>query len=558
MNWLKSFLPIYSWLPHYKWSLFRGDLLAGITVGVMLVPQAMAYAMLAGLPPVYGLYASLIPLVLYAIFGTSKHLAVGTQAIDMIIVAAGVGVLAPALSEPYINIVLALTLSVGILQVLMALARLGFLVNFLSRPVIAGFAAAAPIVIAFTQLKHLLGVALKDSFLVQELLLELALKFRDIHIPTFLLGISGIVFILLIRAFSKMIPGSLIVVVLGAFVVWAFDLHLTGVEIVGYVPGGLPLITVPMLDWDLFKTILPLAFTLALVQFTQVITLAKVFAEKHRYSIDANKELLALGAANVFGSFFRSSPVSCSFSRTAVNEQAGASSQFSNVVSAGVVVLVLCFFTEFFYYLPVTILAAIIIVACVLMIDLNEIHFLFTTKLSDGLVAIATFLVTLCVGIQEGILAGVLASLLTLVYRITRPNVAVLGRVPGTTVYRDIIRFPEAETVEGVNILRFDGMFSFTNAKLVKDQILKAGRDDDSTQAVIIDASSVNDLDTTSLGVLESAVETLKDRKIEIYFAGMKGPVRDILEGTRLLELLSTDAFTLTVNDAVKRAQNGR
>ncbi|WP_456427280.1 SulP family inorganic anion transporter [Rhodocaloribacter sp.] len=553
MNPFKRYITILQWLPEYRRKDLWGDLAAGLTVGVMLIPQGMAYAILAGMPPIYGLYASVVPLLLYPLFGTSRHLAVGTIAIDMLIVAAGLSLLAEPGSARYVELAILLAAMVGGLQILMGVVRLGFVVNLLSRPVITGFTAAAALIIGFSQLGNLLGLSIPQSQYIHTLILA-ALRHVDAwHLPTLALGAGGILLMLGLRRWLPRLPAPLVAVILGTLAVVELHLDQSGVRIVGDIPTGLPSFRAPHFDMASARLLFPTAITLALVQFMNVISLGKVFAARYRYSVKPNQELFAIGLSNLGGSFFRSLPVSGSFSRTAVNARAGARTPMSNIIAALVITLTLLFLTRLFFYLPIPIFASIIMVAAFGMVDVKEVRFLLKAKRIDGYIAILTFLATLFIGIQEGVLLGVTVSVLAILYRISRPNVAVLGHLPGTRSFRDLRRHPEAQPIEGILMLRVDASFSFANAEFLKDLILKESEPEDSKiRAVIIDSSSVNDLDMTALAVLRNVAETLKERGIELYFGGVKGPVLDVFQRSGLYDRLGADHFFLSPHRAVR------
>ncbi|SHK33687.1 sulfate permease, SulP family [Rhodothermus profundi] len=550
-SWLQRLVPAATWLRNYQAAYFRGDLTAGLTVGIMLIPQSMAYALLAGVPPVYGLYASLVPLVVYALLGTSRHLAAGIIAIDMLIVAAGLTPLASPGSPRYLALVLLLTALVGALQLIMGMARLGFLVNLLSRPVLTGFMSAAALIIAFSQLGSLLGLSLSRGAPPHRLLWEALTHLSAIHWPTLLLGLGAILVLIGLQRYAPRVPAALVVVLLTTLLVWLFRLEQTGVAIVGEIPRGLPTWSLPEINFSALGSLFPTALTLALVQFMSVITLGKAFAARYRYSIRPNRELFALGAANLAGSFFQSLPVSGSFSRTAVNAQAGARTPLSNVIAASVVALTLLFFTPWFYYLPVPALAAIIIVAAVGLLDLRGLHALWRIKRTDGAIALLTFAITLLLGVQEGVLSGIAASVIAIMYRISRPNVAELGHLPGTRSFRDMRHHPEARPIPGLLLLRIDASFSFANADFLQDLLLSRTRDDPSIRAVILDASSINDLDTTAAATLKETARILQEQGVTLYFAGVKEPVLETMRRSHLVDQLGADHFFLSPHRAV-------
>ena len=545
-----GFVPASDWLEDYSEGHLKGDLSAGITVGVMLIPQSMAYAQIAGLPLIYGLYASLVPLLIYALLGTSRHVAFGPTAIQMLIISSGVGAIAQTGTSEYIELAIVLALMTGILEITMGLARFGFLVNFLSRPVIAGFMTAAPILIAESQVGDLVGLDLSKTDYVHETILQVFARAGQLHVPTFLVGAFGVFLLLGINRWAKKIPGSLVLVILTTLASWLGGFEQMGIATVGDVPGGLPAIGVPTADSSTVEVLLPTAVTLAAYEFMALMSMGKAFAAEHDYEVDANTELIAMGSANAVGSFFQSVNVSGSFSRSAVNMQAGAKTPFANIVTAGLIALTLLFLTPLFKHLPVASLAAIIIVASIGMIDLQELKELVKTRRIDGAVTFLTFVTTLLIGVQTGILTGVGASVLVILYDLTRPNVAELGRVPGTREFRDMARFPEAEGISDIHIMRIDARFSFANADLVKDELLEEA--DDSIRALIIDASGINDLDTTACSVLTEVAEDLTEQDIELYVVGAKGPVRDIMVRAGLHQAIGEDNFFMNAHRAVK------
>ena len=465
---IRRYIPILRWIPDYSGKKLRGDIFAGLTVGVMLVPQAMAYAILAGVPPVTGLYASLIPLLVYPFFGTSRHLAVGIVAVDCIIIAGGLSQLALPMSEQYLALAVMLAFIVGITQMAMGLLRLGFIVNLLSRPVALGFMSGAVLIIGISQLPDLLGIQKPATPALSAVLYQTFTHLSDIHLLTALLGGGGVLVILGLRRFAPKMPASLIAVLAGAVALVVFDLRDAGVAVVSAVPSGLPSLALPDFDLGVIRALVPTAITLVLVQFMTLISLGSFFAARHRYQISANTELFTLGAMNAAGSLFRAIPVSGSFSRSAINEHAGAASPLSNLSAAAVVGMALLFLTPLFEFLPMPLFASMIIVASLSLIDLAEVRYILQIKKVDGVIALGTFAATLILGIHQGILFGVLMSAAAVVYRVSRPNIAVLGHLPGSRSYRELEHYPEAVTVKGMVILRLDASFAFTNARFVR------------------------------------------------------------------------------------------
>lgn len=553
---MKRFFPFTDWLFNYRKEYLGGDLSAGLTVGVMLIPQGMAYSMLAGLPPIYGLYASTIPLIVYAFLGTSRQLAVGPVAMVALLISSGVGALAPLGSAEFISLAILLALMVGILQFAMGAFKLGFLVNFLSHPVIAGFTSAAAVIIGISQLKYLLGYDIPRGK-VHDTLIHAIQHLGEINWITLVIGVVAILVMLGVKKINKKIPAPLIVVIFGIGVVASFDLHEAGVSIVGQVPSGLDIFALPIVDFEAAGTLIPIALTIAFIGFMESIAVAKAIQAKHKdYQVSANQELIGLGMANILGSFFKAFPVTGGFSRTAVNDQAGARTGLASIISAVLIILTLLFLTEFFYYLPNAILAAIIMVAVYGLIDFKEARHLWKTDRKDLALFSITAVGTLALGIEEGILIGVVLSLGVVIYHISYPHIAVLGRVPGTTQFRNVNRFDDLETDERFFILRVDAQLYFANGNYVRDFIRKALIERPKVIHVILDAGAVTALDSSAAQILFDLVTELRDQGIEMHIAEAKGPIRDVLLRCGLDEFLGREKFHLSIEDALLEIKN--
>jgi SulP family sulfate permease len=550
LHWLRSLSPISEWLPEYDRPSLRRDLVAGLTVGVMLIPQGMAYAVLGGLPPIYGLYASLVPLLVYPLLGTSRQLITGPVAIDMLILAAGVGAIAQVGTPRYVTLVLLLTLMVGVLQLGMGAFRLGFVADFLSRPVIAGFTTAAALIIVASQIGPLLGIEVARSAFVHELIAGVAENAGQVHPPSAAMGLGSVAVLLGLAWWKPNAPGALVVAVI-ATAILSFTGNVSNIEVIGDVPTGLPAFDAPDLDRSDALQLLPTAVTLALVQFMSVISLGRVFAKQHRYAIDANRELFAVGSANLLGSLFSSTPVSGSFSRSAVNDRAGARTPIPNAVAALLIGATLLVLTPLFFYTPMPAIAAIIVVSGAGLIDLDELRYLARTRRREAAIALLTFSVTLGIGIQEGILCGVAASIVAELYRLSRPRMSELGHLEGTRSYHDLDRRDAAGRIESIVLLRVNAAFTFANAEYFKDFILDKSGQNRKIEAVVIDGASMNDLDTTALDVLDAVLDVLEEENIALHFTGLIGPVRDLMKRSGLWERLGEDHFHPNPHDAV-------
>lgn len=550
---LKQYIPILQWLPSYTKNLFKSDLVAGMTVWVMLVPQGMAYALLAGMPPIYGLYGGLVPLLLYAILGTSRQMSIGPVAISALLVLAGLSQLAEPASAEYISLAILTGLLVGIIQLIAGVVRLGFLANFLSHPVIAGFTSAAAIIIAVSQLKYLMGIEIPR---LPSLLETLAYVFQHIgetHLPTVLFCLGGIALILVLKKINKALPGALIAAILGTLLVKFLNLDQKGIDIVKSVPEGLPAFQLP--DWTMekIKAVFPTVLTVTVICIVECFSIAKVWEAKHKdYKIDANQELLALGVSKIAGSFFQAIPTSGSFTRSAVNSESGAKSGMASIITVFLIGLTLLFLTPLFYFLPKAILAAIVLLSVKSLFDFQEAKHLWKTHKGDFSMMLVTFIITLIFGIEEGVLAGVVLSVLMVMYRNSQPHIAVLGQLPDTNYYRNINRFPEAEQLPDCPIVRFDSQLFFANALYFKEFIENLVQDQEKPlSGLILDASSINDIDSSGLNALEEINEFLKVNQIVFYVAGIIGPVRDRLHQADLMDKIGKENQFMYVQDAV-------
>ncbi len=552
---LKSFLPILDWFPNYNKNWLKGDVSAGLTVGVMLIPQGMAYASIAGLPAVYGLYASIIPLIVYAIFGTSRQLAVGPVAMVSLLTATAIGSFEGITTEQYITYAILLALMVGAIQFLLGVFRLGFLVNFLSHPVVSGFTSAAALIIGLSQLKHLLGVNIPRSYHVHDIILNAIDKFSEINWIAVVIGILGILIIVVSKRIKKSLPGQLFAVIFGILAVTFFGLGegAHSVSIVKDIPSSLPSFIIPSFDMGIVQLLIPMALTISLISFMESIAVAKAIQTKHRdYKVVANQELISLGLANVFGSFFQSYPTTGGFSRTAVNDQAGAKTGLASIISAVLIIITLLFLTPYFYNLPKAILASVIMVAVFGLIDYKEAIHLLKSNRTDFSTLIVTFLATLILGIEMGIGVGVVLSLAMVLFKTTNPHTAELAKVPDSHFYRNVKRFENLEVKDDVLIYRFDAQLFFANINYFKDELYdyEKGKGD-KLRLLILDGESINNIDSTSIHALEEIVLDFNSRDIDVYFTGIKGPVRDKMLSSGFIKKAKQENFFMSIQKAV-------
>jgi SulP family sulfate permease len=556
---IKKIIPILEWLPNYSSSLFKGDLIAGVTVGIILIPQGIAYALIAGLPPIYGLYCALVPQVMYAIFGSSRQVAIGPVAMDSLIVATGVSTLALAGSESYISIAILLALMVGAIQFIMGVFSLGFIVNFLSKPVITGFTSAVALTIGLNQFSNLFGVDLVQSDQIQTILADIWLQISDFNIHTTSIGLISAVIIIILRKINKKIPNALIVVILGILTMKYFGKSFADVSIVKNIPSGLPKFGIPAFDIDLIRELLPIALTLVMVGYLETITIGKTLeAKQDQYRVRPNQELIALGISNMVGSLFKAYPSTSSFSRSAINQESGAKTGMAALIAVVMVIITLLFLMPLFYHLPHSVLAAIIIVAVFGLINFKEALFLWKANQLDFLLMLATFLSTLLLGIENGIVIGVSLSLIILIFRTSRPYVVELGKVPNANFYRNKERFAEVVIDEDILVFRFDAQLFYANSNYFRDKLEEMmDKKGSALKLIVLDAESINRVDSTGVEMLKERIRYCQKKEIIFYFAGVKGPVRDDLFRSGILDIIDLKHFFMRANQAVKFYKTG-
>lgn len=573
-KWVTAISPLADGLQTYRREQLVGDLIAGLIVAVMLVPQAMAYATLAGLPPQVGLYASIVPLILYALFGASNSLAVGPVAMVSLLVFTGVSAIATPGSGEFIALCLTLALMVGALQIAMAAFRLGFLVNFISHPVLVGFTSAAAIVIGFSQVKHLIGVSVDSGEQPWQQIGNTLSSLGNANATTLLVGLLSCVLLLAfaygvepalknlgvkaIVASTVSKVGPLIAVVVATIVVFSGKLHQShAVTIVGEIPSGLPGITIPDLSGAAIRALLPLAFVITLVGYMESISVAKALASRKREKVDANCELFALGMADVGAAFTGGFPVTGGFSRSMVNDSSGVRTPMGSIFTAICVAVSVLFLTPLFYYIPNTVLAAIIIVAVAPLVDFAAPIKLWRYSRSDAIALLVTFAAVLGTGIETGILIGVATTIVLLMWKMSRPHVAEVGRVGHTEHFRNVNRH-EVRLTEGVLAFRIDESLNFANAPFLYSYVMEQIADRPDIKSVLLISSGVNDIDATGLEVLETVHRELGANGIGFYMSDVKGPVTDRFKLVGYDDEFLSEHIFLSADEAIRKLSDSK
>lgn len=557
---LKRYLPILQWAPQYGRSQATSDLVAAVIVTVMLIPQSLAYALLAGLPAQVGLYASILPLVIYAVFGTSRTLSVGPVAVVSLMTAAALAPLADAGSPEYMAGAVLLAVISGLMLTLMGFLRLGFLANFLSHPVISGFISASGIVIAASQLKHVLGVQASGQNLltIGQSLIRSA---SDINLPTLAIGAGALLFLVFARKQLKPLlvrfgvssgiadiltkTAPILAVLVTTLVAWQFQLDQQGVRLVGIVPSGLPDLTLPSLDWELWQQLAVSALLISVVGFVESVSVGQTLAAKRRQRIDPDQELIGLGTANLGAGLSGGMPVTGGFSRSVVNFDAGAETPAAGAYTAIGIALATLFLTPAIAYLPQATLAATIIVAVSSLVDLPALGRTWRYSRPDFGAMLATIVLTLAHSVEAGIIAGVVLSLGLFLYRTSRPHSAVVGRVPGTEHFRNIRRH-KVEICPQVAFLRVDESLYFANARFLEETVMDLAACEPELTDFVLVCPAVNLVDASALESLEAINERLQDAGVRLHLSEVKGPVMDRLQRTEFLSHLGGQVFLST------------
>ena len=565
---LQQYIPALNWLKNYQSKHLFGDITAGIIVTSLLIPQGMAYALLAGLPPQIGLYASILPAIIYPLLGTSQVLAVGPVAVDSLMVAAAIAKLAPQGSSEYLALAIALAFLVGIIEIGMGVLRMGFLVNFLSRSVISGFISGAAIIIGFSQVKHLLGLKIPSTESFIELLSLILGKITEVNWVTLSLGLSSIAILLYfnqplvkllkrqgwseqrILPISKSAP--LLVVILGTLLVSVFQWdRVAGVKIVGMVPLGLPPLTIPSFDLQTWRSLLPAALAIALVGYMEGFSGAQALASKRREKIDPNQELIAFGAANMSAAFTGGYPVTGGVSRSVVNFAAGANTGLASIITGILVAITVMFFTSWFYFLPQTCLAATIITAVYKLIDFATLKRMWNYDKADAIAWLVTFSAVLGVGVEKGIIFGAIVALSLHLWHTSRPHIAIVGRSGDSEHFRNVLRY-DVKTSPQVLAIRVDASLYFANAKYMENFLSREISDRPDVTSIVLVCSAINLIDASALEVLESLIADLKSIGINFYFSEVKGPVMDKLLNIGFVDYVGRDRFFMSTDIAMR------
>ncbi|CAH9126579.1 unnamed protein product [Cuscuta epithymum] len=567
-EWIEISLPCYRWIRKYDWRRdLQPDLVAGVTVGIMLVPQSMSYAKLAGLQPIYGLYSGFIPIFVYAIFGSSRQLAIGPVALTSLLVSNVLSGIVDPSDKLYTELAILLALLVGILECIMGILRLGWLLRFISHSVISGFTTASAVVIALSQAKYFLGYDIERSSKIIPLIKSIISGADKFSWPPFVMGSLTLAVLLSMKHLGKSrkylrflrAAGPLTAVVLGTIFVKIF--HPTSISLVGAIPQGLPQFSVPK-EFEHIKILISTTILITGVAILESVGIAKALAAKNGYDLDSNQELFGLGVANICGSFFLSYPTTGSFSRSAVNHESGAKTGLSGFVMGIIMCCALLFLTPLFEYVPQCNLAAIVISAVIGLVDYDEAIFLWRVDKKDFLLWIITCATTLLLGIEIGVLIGVGVSLAFVIHESANPHIAVLGRLPGTTVYRNVQQYPEAYTYNGIVVVRVDAPIYFANISYIKDrlqeyEIAKAGSSRHGPEVsrvhfVIVEMAPVTYIDASAVQALKDLHQEYKSRHIQLAISNPNQEVLLTLAKSGVVDLIGKEWYFVRVHDAVQ------
>ena len=554
---LKRILPFREWISDLKNpKILQADIIAGLTVALVLVPQSMAYAQLAGLPPYYGLYASFLPVAIASLFGSSRQLATGPVAVVSLLTAAALEPIASNDPSGYVAYAVMLALLVGLFQLSLGLLRMGVLVDFLSQPVVRGFTNAAAIIIGTSQLSKLFGVSVESGeHHYQTVMNVISESLLNTHNPTFLMGILAIFLIMFVRKISAKYPAVLISVAITTFISWYIDFEVKyGGKVIGVIPDGLPPIQIPQIDFSQLVNLGTVAIVISLIGFMEAISIAKAMATQTKQRLDADQELVGQGLSNIASSFFQGYPVSGSFSRSAVNISAGAVTGFSSVVTGLVVGITLLFLTPLLYHLPQATLAAVIITAVIHLIKFKPIKYAWKVQKQDAVISVITFFVTLVLApkLELGIIVGIILSLGSYCYRSMRPRIICLSKNT-----KGVFRNSDANNIPkccSISVMRFDGPLIFTNAGHFENEVIERVATKPELRYFIIDAIAINEIDATGQDMLNSLSSRLYEQNIKLFFARVHKPILKIFEETGYSTGQWKNHFHRTIDGAIEKA----
>lgn len=554
---LERWIPAIQWIKNYQAKDFNSDLIAGLVVSIMMIPQGLAYALLAGLPAEMGLYASILPIIAYAIFGSSRALSVGPAALIAIMTASLSSQFAVSGTPEYNGIAILLALISGVFLMLMGILRLGFLANLLSHPIISGFITGSALIIAMSQVKHFLGVSASGNSMFA-IISSLYKQLDAINFYSLAIGLSTLLMLLCLKIFLKqgliklgITPylaglitkaGPLFVIMLSTIGVVMLGLTEKSVEVVGDIPSGLPTLALPEWSLDLSMDLLPAAIILSLVGFIESVSIGQSFATKERQKINTDNELIGLGSANIASGFSGGFAVTGSFSRSAVNFEAGAKTQLSSLLSAGLVLISLYFLTDLFYFMPNAVLAATIIIAVISLIDIKAISSVWRYSKREGIAMISTILIVLILGVETGLIVGVSLSLLLFLWHTSHPHIAIVGQIPGTEHYRNMERH-HVEILPEVLTLRIDENLFFANCRTLEEKVSTLISERKEVKDVILMFTAVNMVDVSALESLETISESLNSIGIKLHFSEVKGPIMDSFKKSGIFEHLTGEVF---------------
>lgn len=562
---IKAYFPCIDWAQDYNKQFLYSDLTAAVIVTIMLIPQSLAYAMLAGVPAQVGLYASILPLIAYAIFGTSKTLSVGPVAVASLMTAAAIQHIVSQGSIDYLNAAIGLAFISGVFLLLLGLFRFGFLANFLSHPVVSGFITASGILIALSQLKHIVGIKAEGDNL-PDLITHLSANISHSNLATLLLGAGALAFLFWSRkGFQRLLmrfslkettakqlakTAPVIAVITTTWVAYQFDLHDHGLALVGVIPAGLPQLQLPVFNAELWQQLVMPAILISIIGYVESVSVGKTLAAKRRQKIRPDQELIGLGSANIASAISGGFPVTGGFSRSVVNFDAGAETPAASFFTALGIAIATLTLTDLLSLLPKATLAATIIVAVLGLVDFSILKRTWRYSRSDFIAVAATMVLTLLAGVEIGVLCGVLASITLHLYKTSRPHIAEVGEIEGTEHFRNVNRH-KVVTHPAILSLRVDESLYFANASFLEDEIFKNIADKKALKHIVLMCTAINEIDISALEILESVNEKLKELSIQFHLSEVKGPVMDALKRTDFIKHLNGDIF-LSQHIAVK------